>query len=331
MTTDYYTLLDISQDATAQTIKQAAQARLNQLKNAYSVLSTPEQRMAYDLSAGMELNNHYTLIGVTQDASNEVIKHATQQKISQIKQAFNVLSDSQQRRAYDSEYHAQVEVIQTDTGSFKIKDKGASNDSARQAPGFENVLSASDHIPSNHASGEVDPYDTPDADMDDLEEEDYVLASRASRLSAALLDSLVILSPFVIVAIIAMRMYDGTLDSFEPEQMTAFLEQIGGEWGEVFLAAMVIPFVGIVLLNLYWLYQHGQTIGKRMMKIKIVRTDGSRCSLLRIIFHRHLSIQGLSLIPVLGGFIPLVDILFIFQTSRKCLHDLFADTIVIRT
>jgi hypothetical protein len=39
---------------------------------------------------------------------------------------------------------------------------------------------------------------------------------------------------------------------------------------------------------------------------------------------------AVSLIPTLGGLLTLVDALFIFGGSRRCVHDLIAGTKVIR-
>jgi uncharacterized RDD family membrane protein YckC len=37
-----------------------------------------------------------------------------------------------------------------------------------------------------------------------------------------------------------------------------------------------------------------------------------------------------ALIPVIGGFLPLVDVLFIFRHDRRCIHDLLAGTNVVK-
>jgi hypothetical protein len=42
------------------------------------------------------------------------------------------------------------------------------------------------------------------------------------------------------------------------------------------------------------------------------------------------SIQVLSLIPVAGNSIPMIDALMIFRENRHCLHDDFAGTKVIK-
>jgi hypothetical protein len=50
----------------------------------------------------------------------------------------------------------------------------------------------------------------------------------------------------------------------------------------------------------------------------------------RIIWLRNFVIWLLSLVPLLGAVVALLDVLFIFGESRQCLHDKIADTIVIK-
>jgi uncharacterized RDD family membrane protein YckC len=68
-----------------------------------------------------------------------------------------------------------------------------------------------------------------------------------------------------------------------------------------------------------------------LLGIKIVHTDGSKIPLARILGLRWLPIAVLGFLPYfVGQIIPVIDVLFIFRESRKCLHDEIADTIVIK-
>jgi uncharacterized RDD family membrane protein YckC len=75
---------------------------------------------------------------------------------------------------------------------------------------------------------------------------------------------------------------------------------------------------------------NGQSIGKRLVGIKIVRTDGSRASFARIFLLRNVVNFLPTLLPYVGLLYQLIDPLFIYQESRQCLHDKLADTIVVR-
>lgn len=88
--------------------------------------------------------------------------------------------------------------------------------------------------------------------------------------------------------------------------------------------------LGVLAWNLTWLYRYGQTIGKRIVKIKIVRSDGDRASLGRILGLRIILVTILESIPFLGGLFSLVNICFIFRDDRRCIHDLMADTVVVK-
>jgi uncharacterized RDD family membrane protein YckC len=71
-------------------------------------------------------------------------------------------------------------------------------------------------------------------------------------------------------------------------------------------------------------------MAKRLFKIKVVRSDGSRCSLPRIVFARFLPVALFCSIPYVGWGAGLIDPLFIFGDDSRCLHDHIADTIVVK-
>lgn len=76
--------------------------------------------------------------------------------------------------------------------------------------------------------------------------------------------------------------------------------------------------------------RRGQTLGKLLLGIRIVRGDGSRASFLRIVVLRHLPTSVIGAVPLLGAVYVLADSLLIFRESRKCLHDNIADTLVVK-
>jgi uncharacterized RDD family membrane protein YckC len=71
--------------------------------------------------------------------------------------------------------------------------------------------------------------------------------------------------------------------------------------------------------------RNGQTIAKKLLNIKVVRSDGTKASVARIFWLRNIVNALLGIIPFYG----LVDPLFIFGERRQCLHDKIADTIVV--
>jgi uncharacterized RDD family membrane protein YckC len=87
--------------------------------------------------------------------------------------------------------------------------------------------------------------------------------------------------------------------------------------------------VGLAIVNCIFLHRYGQTLGKRALKIAIVRADGERVGLSRVLMMRALPISLIMMIPWFGKVGWLVDVLMIFGNDRRCLHDLVADTIVV--
>jgi len=84
--------------------------------------------------------------------------------------------------------------------------------------------------------------------------------------------------------------------------------------------------VALLVIDLILLHRHGQTVGKRLCGIRIVRSNGQRTGLGRLFGVRYLLAQGvLGIVP----FFSLIDALFIFGQDKRCLHDLIADTTVV--
>jgi uncharacterized RDD family membrane protein YckC len=88
-------------------------------------------------------------------------------------------------------------------------------------------------------------------------------------------------------------------------------------------------FLAHVILNAYFLHKYGQTIGKRIVGTRIVRTSGDQASLPRIVGLRMGFLFFLNLTPHVGWILWLADILFIFRRDHRCLHDHVAGTMVV--
>jgi uncharacterized RDD family membrane protein YckC len=93
--------------------------------------------------------------------------------------------------------------------------------------------------------------------------------------------------------------------------------------------------LGLLALNIYqWIKisQEGQTIGKRLMQVRIVNFDTGQPPgfilgvLVRIWVNRLLG----ALPCMIGAIYSLVDICFIFREDHRCVHDLLAGTCVIQ-
>jgi len=150
-----------------------------------------------------------------------------------------------------------------------------------------------------------------------------VLASRLRRLGAVLLDGLILWAVMFAISMTAILPAAWTGGFSGRPVNGAFFAGIG-------IAVFLIGIVTFVLINGFLLANRGQTIGKMVLGVRIVRPDGSKVAAGRVIGLRYLVNWAISVIPFLGGLYSLCDMLAIFRESRRCLHDEIADTIVIR-
>jgi uncharacterized RDD family membrane protein YckC len=166
---------------------------------------------------------------------------------------------------------------------------------------------------TNNASMQSNVYAPPEARVADvIPEGEMQLASRLSRFGAQFLDGLSIgLLAFAFGLVAGIGGYKAT---------NPVLFQIA------ISALSLLCFVGI---NGYFLARDGQSLGKKALGIRIVRSDGSQATFGRILGLRYAPVWLVSLIPLVGV-VTLVDVLFIFRESRQCLHDNIADTVVVR-
>jgi len=73
----------------------------------------------------------------------------------------------------------------------------------------------------------------------------------------------------------------------------------------------------------------GQSIGKMLTKIRIVRTSGEPVGFVHVILLRSIVMSFIYNIPFAGSLVWLINPLLIFREDRRCLHDMIADTTVI--
>lgn len=166
-------------------------------------------------------------------------------------------------------------------------------------------------------AAETNLYQPPTANLiDESISADVELAGRGQRFGAALLDGL-----FGMAVAVPIMFGLGTFDYVRNAQQIP--------WRLVAISAL-LGWVGFVLLHGYFLKLNGQTIGKKMVGIRIANLDDSIPSIGKVLGLRYLPIQAAHLIPLVGGFYPLVDVLFIFREDRRCIHDLMAGTKVVK-
>ena len=156
------------------------------------------------------------------------------------------------------------------------------------------------------------------------------LAERGARLLAATLDELILLAislPMIFGAVPAMVALVGGTSDLQLLDTASILGTLLHGPG---ITITIVALIAWCIITAWLVAANGQSIGKRVVGIKVVRKDGSRASFARIFLLRNV-VNGLpNLFPYVGWLYQLIDPLMIYQESRQCLHDKLADTIVVR-
>lgn len=147
-------------------------------------------------------------------------------------------------------------------------------------------------------------------------------AGRGTRFLALIVDAFVAIALIYLPLFIGAGMSGAFSVASSPDNplasMTALLAG-GGMFALVgFIVWCVITYVLVK--------RNGQTIAKKWLGIKVVRTDGSPASVGRIFWLRNVVNGVLGILPLYG----LIDALWIFGEESRCLHDKIADTIVVK-
>jgi uncharacterized RDD family membrane protein YckC len=145
------------------------------------------------------------------------------------------------------------------------------------------------------------------------------LASRGTRLGAAFLDTFILVL-FFIPGLVIFSLMGGDFSNPDQAQLMKNIY--------TYCALFIIIYM---VINGVLLYKYGQTIAKRLLNIKIVRTDGERIGFKRLLGLRIVLIQLLYQVPVVGFLFMIVNVLFIFREDQRCIHDLIANTKVVST
>lgn len=162
---------------------------------------------------------------------------------------------------------------------------------------------------------ENDIYTAPQADLANESSENSDLASRWKRLWASMLDSLTILA----FTLPAMYFSGGFADISEGKEPSF-------EYNLMIGALALFVFL---IINFQLLAKNGQTIGKKLLGIKIVDLNGDLPTMKKHFFKRYAVYFLPGQIPVAGQLISIINILFIFGKQKRCGHDYIAGTKVV--
>ena len=148
------------------------------------------------------------------------------------------------------------------------------------------------------------------------------LASWGSRVGATLIDWLILLVPVIVLTIVVVGIAAG---SDTGALVTGIL---GG------LAYLVVLFVYAPTLMAREGQNNGQTWGKQMLGIRVVRDNGLAMSFGWAAL-REIAVKGL-LVSIVSSIIPLIPWLLdylwpLWDDENRALHDMVASTHVVRT
>lgn len=147
-----------------------------------------------------------------------------------------------------------------------------------------------------------------------------ILAGRWPRLGAQILDG--IIGCCVALPGFAVLLAAGIFS--RPDHPNGALMVVG-------FGVLGILLLGLAVYQIYRLSTCGQTIGKKLLGIKIVNhVDGSNPGFVKAFLLRGFVNGLIGAVPFVGGIYSLVDICFIFRDDKRCIHDLIAGTQVVQ-
>jgi len=135
-----------------------------------------------------------------------------------------------------------------------------------------------------------------------------LLGARSTRFVARLIDN-------VLFVLSAMPGFFGVMIGHGKLELPAY--------------AGVLVAWAFIAYQCYLVTTTGQSVAKRWMGLKVVRSDGSRAGFVHGVLIREWLVFVVGFIPAVGMLFRLVDSVMIFGEDRRCLHDHFSDTKVI--
>jgi uncharacterized RDD family membrane protein YckC len=162
-------------------------------------------------------------------------------------------------------------------------------------------------------------YRAPQANVDNESNDpaSLELAGRGTRFAAVWIDGLI--SGLIMLPFLFMFGLGTAITNAEKTDPTTTI------------LVMSIGLITVIGFQFYFLNKTGQTLGKKIMKIRIADyITGQKPSVWKIIGLRIAIPQIIGMIPVIGALFSLINILFIFREDRRCIHDLICGTQVVK-
>ncbi len=150
-----------------------------------------------------------------------------------------------------------------------------------------------------------------------LDDEMQFPAGRGDRFLARMVDGLLLLAFIIPWAIILSAMDMISFTNLQKNSLEAL---------KLLPAELPVSIYQWILIT-----RSGQTVGKKLMRIRIVKVDGSTLGFGDGVALREWVMRVIGIVPCVGPLISLVGILMIFGDEQRCLHDRIAGTKVVKT
>ena len=160
-----------------------------------------------------------------------------------------------------------------------------------------------------------DIYKSPESEVSNPIVVSTELASRGARFCANFIDMMVIMA-VLLVGLYFSGFYDKNDQGNEPSDLIVALMSLG---------LAIIFFI----INYRFLVESGQTLGKKILKIRIVSDSFEIADFQKHIIPRYMVYFFPGMIPVVGQLLSVINVVFIFRQDRKCIHDMLAKTKVV--
>lgn len=162
---------------------------------------------------------------------------------------------------------------------------------------------------------EKDIYRSPESNLEVENEQGVELASRWHRLGSSFVDALTII-PFMLPLMYFTGGFDGILSGVKPSLLYSFM-------------ISMVSCVFFLIVHGKIMVRDGQTWGKKLLNIKISTMENELPNV-SVLIKRYGFYWVIPQIPVVGQVISLINVLFVFTKSKRCLHDYVADTKVVK-
>lgn len=164
---------------------------------------------------------------------------------------------------------------------------------------------------------------------------EVVLASRFKRFVARIIDGLLHVLAYLLLIYFIPGMWENYMSGFGTVPETTDLSGFDlfrpflfvYDFSLLSLLDFILTQTVVFAVQGYFLAKFGQTIGKMALSIKIVDHEShEKPPLSRLFVVREVGMNTLSIAPILG----FIEILWIFGPARRCIHDYWSRTIVVK-